>query len=80
MADLTELLAASDLIVTLERLASSGSLTESDERDARETICRACRTFKLPTIAERSNVIELVTNDAAYQRTIEQVATEMGTL
>lgn len=52
-APLQQLLAASALIVTLERIASSGVLAENDEADARRLICRACKAFELPTIAER---------------------------
>lgn len=52
-ASLQQLLAASALIVQLERIASSGILPENDEADVRRLICRACRAFEIPTIAER---------------------------
>ena len=52
-ANLQQLLAASALIVTLERIASAGILAESDEADIRRLIVRACRAFEIPTIAER---------------------------
>ena len=50
---LQQLLAASALIITLERIASSGILPENDEADIRRMIVRACRAFEIPTIAER---------------------------
>lgn len=57
---LPQLMAASALIVTLERIASSGVLSEQDEMDARRLIIRACRAFQIDTIAERP----LPANDA----------------
>lgn len=62
-ANLQQLLAASALIVRLERIATSGILPENDEADIRRLICRACRAFEIPTIAERPaepQVFELV--------------------
>jgi hypothetical protein len=53
-ADLQQLLAASALIVTCERLASSGRLSEQEESEIRILICRACRAFNIPTVAERA--------------------------
>jgi hypothetical protein len=53
-ANLQQLLAASALIVTCERLASSGLLDEQQEGELRILICRACRAFEIPTIAERA--------------------------
>lgn len=68
-SDLQQLLAASALIITLERIASSGVLSHADERDARLLICRACRAFSIPSIAERpSNVIDLETATEALVR------------
>ncbi len=52
-AGLQQLLAASALIVTLERIASRGILPDNEEADIRVLICRACRAFDIPTIAER---------------------------
>lgn len=52
-ANLQQLLAASACIVSLERIASSGVLPESDEAQVRQIICRACRAFQIPTLAER---------------------------
>jgi hypothetical protein len=60
---LQQLLAASALIVTCERIASSGILSEDEEASIRRLICRACRAFEIPTIAERPaepRVFELV--------------------
>lgn len=51
--DLQQLLAASACIVTLERIASSGILPDEEEASVRVLICRACRAFEIPTIAER---------------------------
>lgn len=51
--NLQQLLAASALIVTLERIASSGILPENEEMNVRILICRACRVFEIPSIAER---------------------------
>jgi hypothetical protein len=52
-ANLQQLLAASALIVTCERMASSGMLAEKEEGELRILICRACRAFEIPTVAER---------------------------
>ena len=51
---LQQLLAASALVMTLERIASSGVLPEQEEQDIRLLICRACRVFEMPTVAERA--------------------------
>lgn len=52
-ANLQQLLAASNLLVFAERMASSGRLSEEEEKDVRLMICRVCNAFKIPTIAER---------------------------
>ena len=52
-ASLQQLLAASALLVSAERIASSGVLPENDEADLRVLICRVCQAFGIPTIAER---------------------------
>lgn len=54
--NLQQLLAASALIVRLERIASSGILPDNEEADIRILICRACRAFAIPMIAERTPV------------------------
>ncbi len=61
MADLTELLAVSALILKLERHASSGLLGIEEEMDTRVLIVRACKAFKLSQVAERpvSNVTDI---------------------
>lgn len=76
MATLTELLAASALIVTCESICASGMLPEEEERDIRILIAKCCRAFNVPSIAERSqlNVLEL----SEYGKTVEAVAREMG--
>lgn len=51
--DLTQLLAASVMVLQLERIASSGMLPEDEEAKLRKLICRACRAFDIPSIAER---------------------------
>lgn len=51
---LQQLLAASALIVSLERIVSSGLLPENEEADIRRLICSACRAFEIPTVAERT--------------------------
>ena len=50
---LQQLLAASALIVILERIASAGILAEEDESDVRRLIVRCCNAFDIPTQAER---------------------------
>lgn len=66
--NITELLAASALITTLERICSSGVLSDADEQDARLLIARSCRAFELPTIAERS----LESSSAVERLTVNQ--------
>jgi len=53
MAELQQLLAASALLVTCEKIAGSGVLPEHEEQDLRRLIARACKAFEIPTIAER---------------------------
>jgi hypothetical protein len=53
MASLQELLAATALIVTCEKIAASGVLSEQDEQALRLILAKACRTFEIPSIAER---------------------------
>jgi hypothetical protein len=62
MATLQQLLAASALLVTCERLVGTGKLPEADEQELRMLIVRVCRAFDIPTIAERefNNVVNLV--------------------
>lgn len=60
---LQQLLAASAAVVTLEKIASSGVLPESEEQNVRVLIVRICRTFTFDSIAERvefDNVVSLV--------------------
>lgn len=52
-ATLQQLMAASALVVTLERIASRDILPADEEASVRLLICRACRAFEIPTIAER---------------------------
>ena len=76
---LQQLLAASALIVRLERICSSGVLSESEEADTRVLICRAYREFALPSVAERpSNVIRIGDHDPEYARSIETITRIMG--
>ncbi|MDB5584848.1 MAG: hypothetical protein JWR80_10024 [Bradyrhizobium sp.] len=81
MADLRELLAASALITTCEKIAGSGFLPEADEQALRLVIAKACKAFEFPSIAERgpSCVIQIGDHDPEYRRTVESVAREMGT-
>lgn len=74
--DMEKLLAASALILKLERIASSGVLSEDDERDAREIICKAYRAFALPSVAERpaSNIIHL---DSATEELVRREMARM---
>lgn len=58
--NLQQLLAASALLVSAERIASSGILPESEEAELRLLICRVCRAFSIPTIAERGQTAEVV--------------------
>lgn len=73
MASLNELWAASALIVTCEKLISSGKLSEVDERNLRLLIARCCRAFNVPSIAERP-----IDDDLTYARMVEAVTREMG--
>jgi len=50
---LQQLLAASALLVSAERIASSGILPEEDEAELRILICCVCNAFDIPTVAER---------------------------
>ena len=52
-ASLQERLAAAGMIVTLEKLASSGVLPLQDEIDVRLLTVRAAKAFAMDTIAER---------------------------
>lgn len=52
-APLQQLLAASALLVSAERIASSGILPENEEAELRVLICRVCHAFDIPTVAER---------------------------
>jgi hypothetical protein len=64
------------MVIKLERIASSGVLSEDDERDAREIICKAYRAFALPSVAERpaSNIIPLDdATESLVRREMERV-------
>jgi 6,7-dimethyl-8-ribityllumazine synthase len=50
---LQQLLAASNLLVFAERMASSGRLSEEEEKEVRVMIVRVCNAFEIPTLAER---------------------------
>ena len=50
---LQELLAASAMMTRLERIVSSGVLSEEDEHDVRLLIIRAGQAFGLTSLAER---------------------------
>jgi hypothetical protein len=52
-ASLQQLLAASALLVSAERIASSGVLSVDEEQELRLLIVRVCNAFQIPTIAER---------------------------
>lgn len=76
MADLTQLLAASALILKLENHASSGLLSFEDEIDTRVLIVRACKAFGLDQMAERpvSNVIDIFdATESLVRREMEKV-------
>ncbi|MEY9806948.1 hypothetical protein [Bradyrhizobium elkanii] len=62
-ASLKELMAASALIVTLERICGSGVLFMEEEISARVAISLATQAFGLDSIAERptADVIEFPT-------------------
>lgn len=68
----TELMAASTLIVRLERICSDHLLSHEEEMDTRQILCDAYRAFGFPSIAERrplpSNVIDLDTAAQALVR------------
>jgi hypothetical protein len=54
MASLNELLAASALIVTCEKLCALGELPEADEQNLRVLILKACKAFEIAPLVERS--------------------------
>lgn len=71
--ELQKLIAASAMITTLERIASSNVLPFEDEMDIRRLIIRAGRAFNLDALCERpSNIIDLET------ATLELVRQEMA--
>jgi hypothetical protein len=70
---LKHLLAARQMIKVLERIASSGILPEADEAEIRQLICRACRAFEIPTLAERP-----ANGNADMDAQIDAVAIEMA--
>jgi hypothetical protein len=55
---LRQLLAVSAIIVSAEKIASSGKLLPTEEMELREIIVRVCNVFGMPTIAERPLEIE----------------------
>jgi len=66
---LTQLMAASAAILTLERLASSGLLPEHEEQNIRLLALRVGKAFELDSKAERGdNVFELVREPATVYR------------
>ncbi len=56
-ANLQQLLAASALIVTCERLCALGVLPEADERNLRTIIVQACKAFEITPLAERGGEV-----------------------
>lgn len=66
----TQLLAVSAAVLTLENWASSGLLSDDEERKTRELVQRICNAFRIPTIAERSedNVFEISRGPAVVTR------------
>lgn len=64
MANLQELLAASALILTCEKIASSGVLCQADEMDLRVLIVRSCKAFEIDRLAERA--LEPFPGEGAY--------------
>jgi hypothetical protein len=56
---LRQLLAVSAIIVSAEKAASSGKLSEDEEMELREIIVRVCNVFGMPTKAERPLEIEV---------------------
>jgi hypothetical protein len=55
---LRQLLAVSAIIVSAEKIASSGRLPPADEMDLRKTIVKVCNVFGMATKAERPIEIE----------------------
>lgn len=51
---LRQLLAVSAIIVTAEKIASSGALQLKDEIELRELIVRVANVFGMDTVAERA--------------------------
>lgn len=55
---LRQLLAVSAIIVSAEKVASSGKLDQAEEMELREIIVRVCNVFGMPTVAERPLEVE----------------------
>jgi hypothetical protein len=51
-ATLQQLIAASALITTCEKILRSGVLPEGDEQNLRELIVKCCRAFEIAPLAE----------------------------
>jgi hypothetical protein len=54
MASLNELVAASALIVTCEKIVAGGFLPEKDEQSLRVILIKACKAFEIAPLAERT--------------------------
>lgn len=53
-ATLQQLIAASALITTCEKLCATGAIPEADEQSLRELIVKCCRAFEIAPLAECS--------------------------
>jgi hypothetical protein len=74
MASLQQLVAASALITTLERIVGDGLLDPEREMKARQLIVRCCNAFEIPTIAERP----AANCNADYETQLSLVGAEIG--
>lgn len=74
---LQQLLAASALIVTCEKIVASGRLPETDEQNLRQLIARCCRAYQIPTVAERAST---VANDTDFDAQLVLVASALNVL
>lgn len=73
---LQQLLAASALIVTCEKIVAAGWLPETEERNLRLLIGRACRAYQITSIAERKPAA----NDSDFDTQLTLVADALNAL
>lgn len=72
-ASLQELMAASAMMITLEKIASSGCLPLDEEINVRQLIVRAGNAFGIDSLAERTSA-EVINFEAQVDAVREQMA------